>query len=220
MESIEFSDGILIKIRPDTDSGVIALQGEITKMAHYAEIRVIATDADVKTATEDLSLLAKLKKAIADKRKDWLTPIKEKLDAVDAVFRTLSIPLDHADKLTRTKILAYRQEQEEKIRKAEEINRLRMEAAKKEMELKGEVTEPINLIEQVPAPPKTVHTEVGNLGTSEIWKFEVVDFALLPSEYKIADEVKIGKVVRATKGSLAIPGVKMWPEKILKVNAK
>ncbi len=220
MSAIEFSDAALLRVRPDTDSSIIALQSEVTRLLHYAEVIVVASDADVKTATEDLSLLAKLKKAIADKRKDWLTPIKENLDAVDAVFKSLSQPLDQADKLTRTKILAYRAEVERKVREAEEINRLRMEAAKKEMELKGELTESVNLVEVTPLPPKTVRTEVGDLGTSEIWKFQVVDFTLLPNEYKIADEVKIGKVVRATKGSIAIPGVKMWPEKILKVSAK
>ncbi len=34
------------------------------------------------------------------------------------------------------------------------------------------------------------------------------------------DEVKIGKVVRATKGSVSIPGVKMWPEESLRINTR
>jgi len=210
----------IINISPQTDAAVISLQAEVTSLLKYAESRLIAGDADVKSATEDLSLLAKLKKAVADKRKDWLTPIKEKLDAVDSIFKSLSLPLEQADRITRTKILAYRQEQERKAREAEEINRLRMEAARKEMELKGELTESVNLVEAVPEPPKTVRTDVGNLGTAQIWKFEVVDFALLPNEYKMADEVKIGKVVRATKGSIAIPGVRMWSESTLKISAK
>ncbi len=136
------------------------------------------------------------------------------------MFKSLAIPLDQADKVTRSKILAYRAEQERKAREAEEINRLRMEAAKKEMELNGELTESVNLVDVAPAPPKTVHTDVGNLGTAKIWKFEVIDPALVPREYMAVDMVKIGQVVRATKGSISIPGIRVFSEDTLKVNTR
>jgi len=45
------------------------------------------------------------------------------------------------------------------------------------------------------------------------WKFRIVNAALIPREYLMADESKIGGVVRATKGSIAIPGVEAYSEK-------
>jgi len=212
----------VINISPQTDPAIISLQAEAAKLLQYAEVRTITGDADVKLATEDLSLLAKIKKAIADKRKDWLTPIKEKLDAIDSVFKSLSSPLEQADKVTRAKILAYRQEQERKAREAEEINRQKEELARREAAFNGtgEVTIDTTPVTVPPPPPAHVRTEVGDLGTAQIWKFEVTNAALLPLEYTMPDLVKIGKVVRATKGTLAIPGVKVWSEDSLRINTR
>jgi len=54
----------------------------------------------------------------------------------------------------------------------------------------------------------------------KIWKFEVVDKALVPEDYKQVDMVKVGSVVRATKGTIAIPGIRIFSEDTLKVSAK
>ena len=42
------------------------------------------------------------------------------------------------------------------------------------------------------------------------WDFEVVDFTKLPDNYKIADDKKIRAVVKAMKGSVEIPGVRIY----------
>ena len=63
------------------------------------------------------------------------------------------------------------------------------------------------------APPKTVRTEAGSVTIRSAWKFEVVDMAALPDEYKIADAVKLGKVVRA--GVREIPGVRIYEEMVV-----
>jgi ribonuclease D len=214
----EIIETALIKIKPDIDPIVIALTNQATSLLKFAESRAIVKDEDVKYATEDLSMLAKIKKAIEDKQKEYTNPINDHLKAVREAFKMIVTPLEQADKLTREKILAYRHEQERKAREAEEINRMRMEAARKEMELKGELTESVNLVEVIPEQPKHVHTEVGSLGTSQVWKFEVTDFNLLPNEYKIVDSSKLGKVVRA--GLHTIPGVNIWPEETIRISSK
>lgn len=211
------TDTVIVKVNPIGDVAVRGLLAEVQKMLDFAKGRVVDTDEAVKSATEDLSLMSNLKKAIEGKRKEYTAPIKEQLDAVTDAFKAVADPLSEADRITREKVLAYRREQERKAREAEEINRLRMEAARKEMELKGELTEPVNLVEVSPAPVAHVKTEVGNLGTSKVWKFEVVDFAKLPDEYKQPDLVKIGKVVRA---GVNVEGVRTWQEETLRITAK
>jgi hypothetical protein len=46
----------------------------------------------------------------------------------------------------------------------------------------------------------------------------VEDITKVPAEYLIVNEVVIGKLVRA--GIPSIPGIRIWEEEILKVNAK
>lgn len=48
----------------------------------------------------------------------------------------------------------------------------------------------------------------------EIWKFRIVDAALIPREYLLPNEVKIGQVVRALKGATAIPGIEVYSERV------
>lgn len=60
---------------------------------------------------------------------------------------------------------------------------------------------------QVAAPVKTATV----LQTR--WKYKITNAALIPREYLVPDETKIGGVVRATKGSIAIPGVEAYSER-------
>ncbi len=212
----------VINISPESDLIVLQLLCEANKLRDYAEKRVIAMDADLKPAVDDLTLIAKVKKALIEKKAEYVKPIKVHLDAFNDTFMTLLTPLEDADHITRSKILSYREAQERKAKEAAEINRQKEELARREAAFNGtgEVTIDTTPVTVPPPPPAHVRTEVGTLGTQQNWKFEVVDFALLPNEYKMADEVKIGKVVRATKGSVAIPGVKMWPEDSLRINTR
>jgi len=214
---MESQDTALIHVRPDVDPRVTALYQEGVKLQRFAETRIIQSDSDVKTATDDLSIIAKLKKAIEERRKEYVSPINEHLKAVNDAFKSFTEPLTIADTLTRQKVTAYRQEQERVRQEQERINRLREEAARAEMQLRGELTEPVNLVEVAPEPVARYRTEVGTLGTVKTWKFEVMDFALLPDDYKVADLVKIRKVVTA---GATIPGVRAWQEESLRVTTR
>ena len=86
------------------------------------------------------------------------------------------------------------------------------------MELKGELTESLELIDPNQEQPNHYHAEAGSLGTMTLRKWAVVDFSLVPDEYKLPDAVKIGRVVRA--GIASIPGIKIWEEITLRVDTK
>lgn len=207
----------LVSIRPDTDLKITALYQEGVKLQQRAESRIIHDDSDVESATNDLSLVVKLKKAIEEKRKDYVNPLNEHLKNINSMFKAFAEPLNQADAITRKKVLDYRTEQERVRQEQERINRLREEAAKAEKKLKGETTELIGLIMVAPAPRAQYQAEGGTLGKAKVWKFEVVDFSLLPNEYKEPDMAKIRKVVIA---GIAIPGVKAWQEESLRVTTR
>ncbi len=208
----------LVKIKPETDILVNQFYKEALKAKEYAEARVITMADDLKPATDDLSLIAKLKKAMEGKRKEYVSPLQDHVKAVNDTFKTLMEPIETADTVTRNKILAFQLKQKLIREEQEKINALRLEAAKKEMELKGELTDSVNLVEVSPEAPKRVSTEMGSIGQRDHWVFEVTDFELLPTEYKMVDAAKLGKVVRA--GLHIIPGVKITNEPILAVNTK
>lgn len=208
----------LVKVRPEADEGVIALHEQSLKLEQYATALVITNDGDIKNATNDLSIISGLKKAIEEKRKEYTQPINDHLKAVNEAFKALVEPLTQADKITRTKILNYRAEQERQRQEAEDIDRLKREAAEREAALKGTLVEKIEIV-PAPAPsPDRYRTDMGTLGKAVIWKFEVIDFSLLPDRFKMENATLIGKVVRA--GEREIPGVKIWPEETLKVTTR
>jgi len=51
--------------------------------------------------------------------------------------------------------------------------------------------------------------KLSNISLREVWTFRVSDASLIPREYMIPDEIKIGKIVRALKGECRIPGVEV-----------
>ncbi len=204
----------LIQINPEGNPEVTALYQKGVDLHTYAKTLVITSDEDIKLATSDLSIIAGVKKAIETLRQGYVKPINDHLKAVNNAFKEFTEPLTEADSLFRGKVLGYRAEQERIRMEQERINDLRMEAAKAEMELQGEITETVDLMPVQREAPNRYRTDAGLLGTSKKWNFEVEDFALLPDEYKLPDATKIRKVIQA---GASIPGIKAWQEEGLRI---
>ena len=207
----------LQRIDPRLDVDVQMFYEEAKKLLDYANARTITTLEETKLATDDLALISKVKKAMEQKRKDYLLPFQEHVKEVNDIYKNLMQPIDQADYVTRQKVMAYQREQARIKAEQDEINRLRMEAANKEAALNnGEIKESVNLIDVVDVPKK-VYSDTGTLGTSKVWKAEIEDLSKIPLDYLLPDMVKIGKVIRA---GVKIPGVKSWQEDSLRVTAK
>lgn len=204
-------------VEPTQDLEVTSFYNEALKLREYAETRIINSTEAMKLATDDLSVIARVKKSIEEKRKGFLAPFQNQIAFINDAFKTLAEPILQADKLTRDKILAYQSEQARIAREQEEINRKRLEAAEAEMKLKGEITEPVNLVEVTPEAPKHISTDMGSIGQRMIKKWEVVDISQVPDSYKIIDSAKVTKLV---KGGGTIPGIRIWEEPIIAVRTK
>lgn len=206
----------LIVVDPMKDTAVFALLEEACKLQEYAEAVTIKSDADIKNVTNDLTIIQQLKKRITEKQKEYLDPITQHVDAVRRDFNTLLAPLTIADKVTRDKIMAYRNAMKAAAEAEAEAARLRQHASEMEAKARGE-TAPAN----EPAPtifrPNRYRSDIGDLGTVKTTKWEIEDEAKIPREYLTPDASKIGKVVRAG-GS--IPGIKTFVEESLRVNSR
>lgn len=209
----------IIRIKPDTDLAVVSLKDSITKLKEYALARTITKDEDVSPITDDLAVIAGLKKSLNALKDQYVKPVKAHLADIVTVFTDLGILLDEADRINRTKVTAYRVEQQKRAAEAAEINRQKEELARKEAAFNGtgEVTIDTTPVEAAPVLHK-VSTDMGSLGTQTVWKWSLEDLSKVPVEYLTIDAVKVGKVVRA--GLRNIPGIRIFSEDVLRVNTR
>lgn len=186
------------------------------------QIAAIITNDDYVKAGNILLTIKDIRKKIENTFK----PIKQKMDAAKKEVldqeKAADKPLAEAEAWIKPLISTYLAEQE-RIRKAEET-RLAEIARQEEEERQlqdailaeqcgnEEEAEAIMSAPVQAAPvvvPKTV-PKVAGISTTKQWKFEITNPALVPNEYKIIDEQKIGAVVRALKDQCRIPGVKVY----------
>ncbi len=134
-------------------------------------------------------------------------------------------PIEEARKIVKGKMIAWATEQEV-IRQAEET-RLRAEAQKSAetealaraaaMESAGQSEEAQAIIsEPVVAAPVRLAASVPKASTTTrtVWDYEITDKSKIPADYLMVDNVKLGGVVRATKGAINIPGVRVFSRKV------
>jgi len=201
----------VLALRPGEDIEAHNNYDEAVRLLEYAESRVITTLEDSKVATSDLSIISTLKKAMEAKRKEKLAPHEAEVKAIRDTYTFLMTPVLEAERITKEKQVAFLREQERIRREQEEINRKRLEAAEAEMRLKGELTESVNLV-GVSEAPKRVTTALGSTGLVDHWKYEVVDFALIPDEYKTVDSSLLNAVARKHHDQKLILGVRFFNE--------
>ena len=149
-EGLTMAGTSLVVLRPGADVEAMNYHDEAQRLLEYANSRVITTAEDNRLANDDLSVISKLKKAMEAKRKAYLEPLKQQQDAIRDTYDYLMGPVLEADKITRNKMVKYDAEQRRIRAEQEEINRLKMEAAKKEMALNGELSESVDLVEVMP----------------------------------------------------------------------
>ncbi|KKL63232.1 hypothetical protein LCGC14_2177190, partial [marine sediment metagenome] len=128
---------------------------------------------------------------------------------INDALKELLDPLDATKKFLDGLILAFNEAERQKVRQAEDIERKRRELA----ELEGK---PAPAPTPLPAQPQAV-TRGEHTQSSErmITKYEVMDFTLLPDEYKTVDVGKLTRAVKAGGMTLAIAGVRIYQEPIL-----
>ncbi len=212
-------------------------------MARY-ENYAVTCQADYERAVDEIRLIKCKARELDDLRKSMTRPLDDAKKRIIDFFRPPMEALSSAENRVKGATVAYQQEEARRDREREE--RLR-EAQRKEAErlakLQREAEERARIAAEEgnaakaaadarkaedfaarqaiaeSAPVKLAPTvqKVAGARTVKNWKFAIEDAAAIPREYMIPDEVKIGKVVRATAGSLAIPGVRIYCEETLAV---
>lgn len=209
----------LVQIYPHGERDVVDLLNEAQAIAERAEAFTVTSEADVKAATNDLSIIAGVKKKIEGKKKEYLEPLETHKKSITAAFALLLDPITSADKSLRSKTNTYLTEQRERAAEAEKIAREEQDLARRKAELNGT---PAPEPEKIPTTfiQQTYRAELGMSGQMDVWKWEPVNKALIPAEYWKLDDAKITAEVKASKGSKVIAGIRVFNEPTLRVEAR
>ncbi len=207
-----------LALRPGEDMVVRGYFEEAQKLLKYAEERVITSYEDMKPANNDLSVISKIKKAMTNKRREYLAPLKIQADEIRDTYDYLMEPILEADRANRDKMLLFNKEQERIRLEQENINRQKMELAEAEMELNGELSQSVDLVKVTPEV-KRVSTDMGTSGMTDHWKYEVVDVDLLPRVYMIPDHLLLAATAKKCHDQKAIDGVRFYNEPFVTVRA-
>lgn len=150
-------------------------------------------------------------------------PIKQGLKELVQQANDSKAPLLQAEQSIKASMISWQNAERARAAaeqaRADEIarkERERLQALAAKQESTGKVERAEETIQRAAAvvapvisrePPK-----VAGIATRNVPKFEIVDPSKIPAEYRMIDEVKIGKTVRATGGTVAIPGVRIYFE--------
>ena len=192
----------LVRIDPGADAVIIALGTEILRINRYAQITQVIDQDTARSATNDLGMVANLKKAIEEKRRNYKAPLLEYAKRIDAAFVFITSPLEAADKTLRQKLIDYNQKIEAERQRIIDINRLKEQAAFLEAEAaqdSGQEAPPQPKLERIPdIAPEHFRADIGAVGITTTIDREKVDQAV-------------------AKGCKDIPGIYIWFEPKWKV---
>jgi hypothetical protein len=169
-----------------------------------------AMSKEIKETFDPLILIAHtMHKDTIAKRDQYLAPVEKATRAVKGMMSTYDAAQERIRDAEQTRLqeLARKQEEEAQLQAA-----IAAEAAGQKAEADAILAEPI--IAPTVIVQKATPKVAGGPVFRTIWKFRITDAGLLPREYLMADEVKIGQVVRALKGMTNIPGVQAYEERV------
>ena len=198
--------------------------------AKSTEVAVITTPDDESRAIEFLSQIKRRVKIVEGKRKEYVVPLKEVIDRVNADFKHVTLPLDEAEVIIKRGLTNYRDSQEFKAKEtarieAEHNAMIAVGNLKRDMSLEnmGKADEAGKvLVEANQEAPKNVAVQSGAGSYRKDWKSEVIDrkavspnfieaVLLLAYEKGLYDQVARGFVKAGTR---EMPGLKIWEETV------
>ena len=203
------------------------LTQEVTDIEFRAESFVIQTPEDYEAAGEFGKLLQRkaaevtgffkpmkdsayqAHKAVCDREKAMLTPLK---NAEKIVKKTMGDYLMEQERIRReAEEAARRAAEEERERKLKEA--MALEAAGDKEGAEAAVEEAVVMDEATGySVPASVKPKVSGVSTSKDWEITSIDTAKVPvnfsgMELRPVDQAAVIRLIRASKGSIAIPGI-------------
>ena len=215
-EKKENNEKALEAYKVPSSSKVSALTNSVSDViAKVKALKITSAKKFEEAETLRSSVKAAIKK-IESLYEDSLAEVKKAKASIESVRKTivskqasLTAPFEEALKELNMKLIAFQNEEEERLFKLEEIARKAKEAKSPKAKEK--------LLSELPKIKTTENRASLSSGSFiDNWKAEVTDFSLLPDEYKIVDQVALNKAAKELKDSFNIPGAKAVNEKFIR----
>ena len=185
----------------------IALEEAVQKSKEI----VVKDELTMNEANDALIRINQKQKSIEAFRLAIVKPFKDHIAKIDKFFKDLAAKFDEPKDGITKKVLDYRKKKAEAERKERE--RLDKKAAEAEAAGDTKKAEDLrNRETKAKAVEKTGHTESGRATYVKTAEFKVVDPNLVPKEFWIIDEKRIGKRVREITDTLEVG--KVYTDKI------
>jgi hypothetical protein len=217
-------------------NALLAIESQGKTLAQRAEAFIITDNKSLQEANE----LFQICKAFIEAIHKHLDPIREHAhkawkNSLDEIDRREE-PFKKVQGIIKPKIIAYKIKIQEAIRKKEEKARAKIQAEKEKQEqllkesealenagdygradekleeavgLDEKVKASIEKMAKIPKAPETKGTVI-----RKIPRWKLINLAEVPRDYMRLDEVKVGTAVRASKGTVKIPGIEVYFESV------
>ena len=183
------------------ETEVVEYRSQTSFVRDRANVLIIKTAEDMEKASELLTQVKQVAKAITERKESITRPLMAGLSEARNLFKPFEVDYIEAEKTIKAKMLAYSIDEEERIEKEKskvegrlERGTIRQDTAISKMEAIGD------------AP-----TSYGKTSLRTVTKVRVVDESLIPREYLVPDMGKITEAVMKQK--LTIAGVETYEEK-------
>ena len=209
----------------------VQLRSTAQELCESAAEIIIMSRPDLSAATDIVKAIKSRYRDVEDERKRLVKPFNDGVDAINARFKTMTVPLKEAEDELKRKMLAFQQEEERRAREeAARLEKVRAEAEKKRREeaeaLAAESDRaPMPVIEEPPPAPivpqhkPTTYGQTGAVSTvKKQWAFELVDIKALAyarPDLVMVDTVKINQEIRGRGGDIA--GLRVYEKDVLQV---
>ncbi len=216
---------------PTQDPLWIAAQQAVATYVASQNVTVIETDDEYAQAGGVLRSIAQQKSDHDAARKRITDPIRAGLDEIMRQAKATVAPLQQLDESIRSEMNDFNarkreaaeaeQAERDRIARQEAEEAAAEEAATFEDETVLETPAVLHRAQErrtvVPAAPPPVK---GISKPIQDWKCKVENASLVPREYCMPNESAIRAMVKAQKGNVRIPGVRIWPEDRIAVRKK
>jgi hypothetical protein len=193
-----------VTVKKVPQAEIVKIEKENKPIVKAANALVIKNVDHENEAYEVLKTIKKQKKIIETKRKSITQPLNASLKEVNAMFKTLTGPLDEADKVIRGKVLTFHEKREAQA-----------EARRQRAMEKAEAEEDEEVAEELMEKAEDITANVGESQTTKRWTFDVVNVSEIPTQYLIPDNVAIRRAI--TEGVREIPGLRIFQKEGLRV---
>lgn len=199
---------------------IAVLINDVNSLEVKANQLEITDEKSMVEASSILGVIASTKKRFEDVRKFFTKPLNDHVRNIKDQFKAQAEPLNRADKIIRTKVLKYNQEQERKRKEEEERLRKLVEEANKKAQEYAEITgeEHIPIVIPQTEVKQSVKSNLGTTTIKKVWTFEVVNENEIPREYLVLDVKKVNEAIKA--GVREIKGLKIYEKDEIAVRGK